>query len=194
MSKQMVRRWCRQFSEGRQSVHDEERSGRPSLINVDLVELVRQHVVENRRFTFTELSSQFPMVSRSLLHEIVTKHPPAVQKIVCQDRVTGDETWTLPRKPSSRHCIGGIVDLWSGQKVMCTLFWDKKGILFIDFLPCGETKSLSSGERFGNDEELKTSVTHCFHSQAAEFFDRVIQKLIPRFNKCLNSGGGYVEK
>ncbi|KAJ4441171.1 hypothetical protein ANN_11022 [Periplaneta americana] len=26
MSKQMVRRWCRQFSEGRQSVHDEERS------------------------------------------------------------------------------------------------------------------------------------------------------------------------
>ncbi|KAJ4441651.1 hypothetical protein ANN_11509 [Periplaneta americana] len=30
MSKQMVRHWCRQFSEGRQSVHDEERSGRPS--------------------------------------------------------------------------------------------------------------------------------------------------------------------
>ncbi|KAJ4437008.1 hypothetical protein ANN_17140 [Periplaneta americana] len=27
MSKQMVCRWCRQFSEGRQSVHDEERSG-----------------------------------------------------------------------------------------------------------------------------------------------------------------------
>ncbi|GFX61920.1 hypothetical protein TNCV_3777311 [Trichonephila clavipes] len=24
MSKQMVRRWCRQFSEGRQSVHDED--------------------------------------------------------------------------------------------------------------------------------------------------------------------------
>ncbi|KAJ4430405.1 hypothetical protein ANN_22621 [Periplaneta americana] len=40
-SKQMVRRWCRQFSEGRQSVHDEERSGRPSLINDDRVELVR---------------------------------------------------------------------------------------------------------------------------------------------------------
>ncbi|KAJ4446502.1 hypothetical protein ANN_13198 [Periplaneta americana] len=42
MSKQMVRRWCRQFSEGRQSVHDEERSGRSSLINDDRVDLVRQ--------------------------------------------------------------------------------------------------------------------------------------------------------
>ncbi|GFT46387.1 hypothetical protein TNCV_3127311 [Trichonephila clavipes] len=30
MSKQMVRRWCRQYSEGRHSVHDEERSRRPS--------------------------------------------------------------------------------------------------------------------------------------------------------------------
>ena len=154
---------------------------------------------------------------------------------------------------------------------MCTVFWDRKGSLLIDFLPRGETvnadrycetlrklrraiqnkrrrmlttgvvllhdnarphtarciaavltefgwelfhhppynpdlapsdfhvflhlkKFLSSGERFGNDEELKTSVTRWFHSQAAEFYDRGIQKLIPRYNKCLNSDGGYVEK
>ncbi|GFV86121.1 uncharacterized protein TNCV_671181 [Trichonephila clavipes] len=81
MSKQMVHRWCRQFLEGCQSVHNEERSGRPSLIKVDLVELVRQRVMENRHFTITELSSQFIQISQSLLHEIVTKHPPAVQKI-----------------------------------------------------------------------------------------------------------------
>ncbi|KAJ4439498.1 hypothetical protein ANN_07622 [Periplaneta americana] len=74
MSKQMVRRWCKQFSEGRQSVHDEERSGRPSLINDDRVELMRQSIMENRRFTITELSSHFLQISRSLLHEIVTKH------------------------------------------------------------------------------------------------------------------------
>ncbi|GFX90808.1 HTH_48 domain-containing protein [Trichonephila clavipes] len=73
MSKQMVPCWCRQFPEC-QSVDDEERSGRPSLINVDLVELVRQRVLENRRLTITEQSSQFPQISRSLLHKIVTKH------------------------------------------------------------------------------------------------------------------------
>ena len=74
MSKQMVPRWCRVFSEGRQSVHDEERSGRPSLINDDLVELVRQRIMKNRRFTITELSSHFPQISRCLFHDIVTKH------------------------------------------------------------------------------------------------------------------------
>ena len=74
MSKQMVRHWCRQFSEGRQSVHDEERNGRSSLINDDLVELVQQRVMENRCFTITDLSRHFPQISISLLHEIVTKH------------------------------------------------------------------------------------------------------------------------
>ncbi|KAJ4436264.1 hypothetical protein ANN_18895 [Periplaneta americana] len=245
MSKQMVRRWCRQFSEGRQSVHDEERSERPSLINDDRVEVMRQCIMENRRFTITELSSHFPHISRSLLHEIVTKH--LLFKKVCA-RTKFKQTLSV-------------------RKVMCTVFWDRKGILFIDFLPRGETmnadrycetlrklrrviqnkrrgmltagvvllhdnarphtaqrtaavltefgwelfdhppykpdlapsdfhvflhlkKFLSSGDRFGNDEELKTSVTRWFHSQAAEFYDRGMQKLIPRYNKCLNSDGG----
>lgn len=74
MSKQMVRRWCRQFSAGRQSVHDEKRSGRPSIITDDLVELVWEHIMENRRVTITELSSHVPQISRFLLHEIVTEH------------------------------------------------------------------------------------------------------------------------
>ncbi|GFV45078.1 HTH_48 domain-containing protein [Trichonephila clavipes] len=66
MSKQMVRRWCKQFPEVRQSVHDEECSRRPFIINDDLVELVRQRVMENRRFTVTELSSHFTQISRTL--------------------------------------------------------------------------------------------------------------------------------
>ncbi|KAJ4431887.1 hypothetical protein ANN_20493, partial [Periplaneta americana] len=39
-------------------------SGRPSLINDDHVELVWQYIMENRRFTITELSSHFPQISR----------------------------------------------------------------------------------------------------------------------------------
>ena len=31
-------------------------------------------------------------------------------------------------------------------------------------------------------------------SQAADFVDTGIQKLVPRYDKCLNSGGEYVEK
>jgi hypothetical protein len=33
-----------------------------------------------------------------------------------------------------------------------------------------------------------------FASQAASFYDAGIQKLLPRYDKCLNNGGNYVEK
>jgi len=33
----MVRKWVRMFNEGRENVHDEARSGRPSVVNDDLV-------------------------------------------------------------------------------------------------------------------------------------------------------------
>ena len=34
----------------------------------------------------------------------------------------------------------------------------------------------------------------CFKGQAADFYDSGIQKLVPRFNKCLDNAGDYVEK
>ena len=180
MSKQMVRHWCRHFSGDHQSVHDEERCGRPSLINDDLVELVRQHVMENRCFTIMDLSSLFPQISRSLLHEIVTKHlhfkiwcarlvlknlslAHKIQRLGAVltflqlyhndgnkflDRiVTSDENWishfTLETKHQSMHSGSSVRTKFkqtlSVQKVMCTVFWDKKDILFIDFLSHGET-------------------------------------------------------
>ena len=37
MSSSMVRRWVQLFNEGRENVHDEPRSGRPSVVNEDLV-------------------------------------------------------------------------------------------------------------------------------------------------------------
>jgi arsenate reductase-like glutaredoxin family protein len=37
MSDGMVRRWCRMFSEGRTNVHDDDRSGHPSLVTADLL-------------------------------------------------------------------------------------------------------------------------------------------------------------
>jgi hypothetical protein len=39
-------------------------------------------------------------------------------------------------------------------------------------------------------EDVKTWLS----SMAADFFNTGIQKLIPRYNKCLNSGGDYIEK
>ena len=60
MGESMVRKWVRMFKEGRENVHDEPRSGRPSLVSDDLKNKVEITVKEDRRFTLSSLSSNFP--------------------------------------------------------------------------------------------------------------------------------------
>ena len=62
----MVGKWVRMFNEGREIVHDEARSGLPSLVDDDLVRKVNERVRDNRRFTISDLSLHFPQISRTL--------------------------------------------------------------------------------------------------------------------------------
>jgi len=41
---------------------------------------------------------------------------------------------------------------------------------------------------------LKDAVQKLLTSQAAAFYEEGIQKLVPRYDKCLNNCGEYVEK
>jgi F0F1-type ATP synthase membrane subunit b/b' len=62
------------FNEGRTNVHDEERSGRQSIITEDLKKQIDEQIRQDRRSTLDELHEKFPKISRSLLHEIISKH------------------------------------------------------------------------------------------------------------------------
>ena len=73
MCESKVRQWCRLFKEGHTNVHDEERSVRPIVITDDLMENVNTTIRGNRRFTFSELSLEFPQVSRSVIYLIVSE-------------------------------------------------------------------------------------------------------------------------
>ena len=53
-------------------MHDEARSGRPSLVNDDLVRRVKERVRDDRRSTISDLSLHFPQISRTLLYDIVS--------------------------------------------------------------------------------------------------------------------------
>ena len=68
----MVRKWVRMLNEGRENVHDEARSGRPSSMNDDMVRKVNERVCDDRRFTISFLSPHFPQTSRTLLYDIVS--------------------------------------------------------------------------------------------------------------------------
>ena len=48
--------------------------------------------------------------------------------------------------------------------------------------------------KFDDDDELQEEVMTWFKGQAADFYDSGIQKLVPRFNKCLDNADDYVEK
>ena len=65
MSDGMVRKWVRMFIEERDNVHDEARSGRPS-VNDYLVRNVNERVRDDRRFTISDLSLHFPQIVRTL--------------------------------------------------------------------------------------------------------------------------------
>jgi hypothetical protein len=50
------------------------------------------------------------------------------------------------------------------------------------------------GQNFNEDDEVKKAISAWLQSQASSFYDEGIQKLVPRYDKCLNNGGNYVEK
>ena len=68
-------KWCREFSEGRTDVHDEQRSGsgRPSLFSNDLLQETEGEIRANRRVTIRELHPIIPEVSKTTIHEAVTE-------------------------------------------------------------------------------------------------------------------------
>ena len=73
MNRQNVTKWCREFSEGRTDVHDEQRSGRPSLMSVDVLQEIEGEIPANRRVTIREWHNIIPEVSQITIHEAVTE-------------------------------------------------------------------------------------------------------------------------
>jgi hypothetical protein len=49
------------------------------------------------------------------------------------------------------------------------------------------------GRRFKSDEKVKDAIKEWLNGLAAEVYDEGIQKLVTRYDKCLNIFGDYVE-
>jgi len=63
---EMVSKWVRMFNEGRENVHDEERNGRPSLVNDDCCVRSTKECVMTDVSQFL-MSLHFPQISRTLI-------------------------------------------------------------------------------------------------------------------------------
>jgi len=73
MNRQNGMKWCSELSEGRTDVHDEQRSGRPSLISDDFLQEIEVDIRANRRVTIRQLHHIIPEVSKTTIHEDVTE-------------------------------------------------------------------------------------------------------------------------
>jgi hypothetical protein len=75
MSEGTVRQWRRMFKDGRINEQmftmKSEVIGWPSVVSDVLVQSVDQKIRERRRFTISELSCEFPQLSRTVLYEII---------------------------------------------------------------------------------------------------------------------------
>jgi len=49
MNRQKVAKWCHEFNAGKTDVLDERRTGRPSLINNDLIKKFEENICADRR-------------------------------------------------------------------------------------------------------------------------------------------------
>jgi hypothetical protein len=61
-----------------------------------------------------------------------------------------------------------------------------------DFHLFPKLKEFLVGRRFKSDETMKDAVKEWLNGLAVEVCDEGIQKLVTRYDKCLNVGGDYV--
>ena len=194
--------------------------------------------------------------------------------------ITGDETWCHHYEPESKrqsmewhHSNSPARKKFKTQasagKVMCTVFWDRQGVILLDFLEPGATvnsdryvetltklkariarvrpekretfclqhdnarphtslktmecvakfgwtvlphppyspdlapsdfhlfaplKNGLRGQRFPDNDAVIAAVKKWTTSAGADFYERGIKALVHRWQKCIESGGDYVEK
>ncbi|GFG39282.1 hypothetical protein Cfor_02207 [Coptotermes formosanus] len=68
------------------------------------------------------------------------------------------------------------------------------GLASSDFHLLPALKEFLGGRRFKSNEEVKDAVKEGLNGLTAEVYDEGIPSLITRYDKCLNTGGDYVEK
>ncbi|GBO11707.1 hypothetical protein AVEN_55594-1 [Araneus ventricosus] len=71
MNRQNATNWCCAFSEGRTDVHEEHRTGMPSVISDAHLRSTEEAIQANKRLTLRELPKIIPKVSMTTLYECV---------------------------------------------------------------------------------------------------------------------------
>jgi len=178
MNRQNGTKWCREFSKGRTDVHDEQRSGRPSLISDDLLQETEGEIRANRRMTIGELHHIIPEVTKTTIHETVTEKL-GYRKLCAR--------W-VPKMLTDDH---KTKRMGSALKFLARYAQETDEFLYsiVTGFPL-----VSSPKETSRWEKVRRRWWGARRSHDVVQMAGGIQKLVQRLNKCLDNAGDYVEK
>jgi hypothetical protein len=177
--------------------------------NEGLVRAVEEKIQENRRFTISSLCLHFPQISRSLLVvESLPQGSTINAGVYCDTlkkllrAIQNKRRGMLSRGVVMLHDNAGPHTAPATHDLIATFGWKQfdhppyRPDLAPSLFQCVPAPDFFFfvGRQYHDDNEVKEAVNTWFASQAALFYDAGIQKLVPRYDKCLNNGGNYVEK
>ncbi|UYV78230.1 hypothetical protein LAZ67_16000594 [Cordylochernes scorpioides] len=219
MSIQMVRRWRSWFLEGRQNVHDDERSCRPvTATDNAAVAAVRNVVEADRRVTIDEIMIRLPpgieigrssigtimsdilnfrkvcarWVPRLLLENHKQQRMEAARAFLNKTTKHGVEEAcgkSVPKKAKVTISAGKVMAMENFKWEIFTHPPYSPELAPSDFHLFPALKWHLGGKHFANDDEVQAEENHWLRRQDTAWYNSGIKKLLQRYQKCLDRNG-----
>ena len=182
MNRSSVFQWHKRFKEDRESLRDDERCGRSrevrtsEMIGIIYIHWVPTGITVNKEY-YIEVLREFRKTFRRKRPELFESgqwhfhqdNAPVHKSILVTDYLTQMGIKTVPHPPYSPDLAP--CDFWLFPKL----------------------KENLRGNRFSTIEDMKEAVTRVLNTLTQEDFQGGFQKLLERYNKCIDVGGEYFE-
>ena len=197
MSRANFYKWVQAFKDGRKSITDDLRSGRPVDVSTpEAVQAVEDLIKYDRRVTLDEIAwkgflERGNTVNSENYCELLTQVKKDIKNkrrglqsrgVILQDNA---------RPHTAARTLAKIEDL--GWKLLTHPPYSPD-LAPSDFHLFGPLEESMKGIHFQTDEEVKAAVSNWLRTQSTEFYAKGIDNLISRWNKCVAKEGDYVEK
>ena len=182
MNRSSVFQWHKRFKEGRESVRDDERCGRSREVRTsEMIGQINSHrvptgITVNKEYyieVLRELRKRFrrkrPELFESGQWHFHQDNAPVHNSILVTDYLTQMGIKTVPHPPYSPDLAP--CDFWLFPKL----------------------KENLRGNRYSTIDDMKEAVTRVLNTLTQEDFQEAFQKLLERYNKCIDVGGEYFE-
>ena len=200
MSRANFYKWVQAFKDGRESITDDLRSGRPVDVSTpEAVQAVEDLIKSDRRVTLDEIGPitiSFLERGNTVNSENYCELLTQVKKDIKNKRRGLQSRGVILLQDNARphtaaRTLAKIEDL--GWKLLTHPPYSPD-LAPSDFHLFGPLKESMKGIHFQTDEEVKAAVSNWLRTQSTEFYAKGIDNLISRWNKCVAKEGDYVEK